>query len=331
MNMFKFFLTFFSLSIFFLNAITLKEKLQDAKKGDFAIYEFNKTIHSISIYGISKDKVILEEVSFPSNLVDKKNLKKILEEGNIYPTNHMIYEIDLKKNIIKKAYSYINSSFIDLKDDESIFLKLINLNIRNLNDNERKKIGPSPMEGEKDRRRLWIPQKIKNGKITNNFQVEVGRAFWPNDSSIFANKVLDLYYDKEIFFPYFIEIESAGISYFIKTIDSGSNLKSHIKNIPKKPPQFKSMKAYYDEIVFKIEQDNEINELILYALDISNFEKEFIEMLCSFEKNGDEIILKVKKDFLNNILKKDHKYKWIATSKNKKDIYIELNKIFIFK
>ncbi|NGX56959.1 MAG: hypothetical protein K1060chlam5_01213 [Candidatus Anoxychlamydiales bacterium] len=220
-----------------LNSFTIKEKLLEAKDGQYIVIEQNKMYSVLSIYKISKDYLVIEEASILKNMFNKSLSFKGWFEAKVKNANsHILYKIDLNNNKIIKSYSFTKKSFIALKDDENIIIQLLKLNLKKLSNDERKKIGPLLSNEERDRRKIFNPVKIVNNKKIKNTNFEVYRGVFPNNSTPFANKKIEFYFDKNssFFFPYFIEIDTGNISMIIKAIDSGDNLKSSISQNDRK-------------------------------------------------------------------------------------------------
>lgn len=237
------FLLFFSQV--FANSTFFKDRLKSSNKSDFIIYEYNKFYSILSVLDKTETLLVLQEITISKNNFENKtiNFKKWLENGAQKNLSWALYEIDLKTNKIKAAYSVSRNCYIDLLNNESIITHLLDLNLKKLFDNERKKIGPPPMRSEADRRALWQPAKIINSKRIKKTTFDVYRSIWPNDGSEFASKRFDIYFDNEFAFPYFIEINNGHMSLMIKAIDSGHDLPSPIKHFPKRTAQISNQKV----------------------------------------------------------------------------------------
>jgi len=215
-------------SYVFAENITLKEKLTNSKKGDFIVYEHNKIYSLLSIFDMQNETIILEEITIPKNKFNKNlTFTKWAENKAKKHTSWTIYEIDLKKNKIINAFSVSRNCFINLMNNESLITALLDLKLKKLDFEERKKIGPPPQTNEMDRRAIWNPTKIVNSKKIKKPFFHAFRSIWPDDGSEFAYKIFDIYFDDSFCFPYFIDINNGHISYIIKAIDSGTDLKSN--------------------------------------------------------------------------------------------------------
>jgi hypothetical protein len=217
----------FSFSL--LCSFTLKGKLINAKVGQYIIFDQHKMYTILSIYKKTNTSLIIEEASILKNQIKKDLLKTWFETEAKNASSHIIYEIDLNKNKIVNSYSFTKKAYINLKDEDNFLTMFLNLNLKKLTLQDRKKIGPRLSEEEKDKRKVFNPTKIKDQKKIKNAIFDVYRSYFPENSSYFSNNKIEFYFDVEdFFFPYFIEIDTENISIIIKAIDSGDNIKSSI-------------------------------------------------------------------------------------------------------
>ncbi len=110
--------------------------------------------------------------------------------------------------------------------------QLLTLPFRPSRDNERKRVGPPPMPGEIDRRKLWKPQRILEGKKTKMTEYEVLRTKWPSDKTRLAGCIIEVYLDvnqPNFPFPYWMEIQSPHYTFKLNTVDSGRGIQSPMR------------------------------------------------------------------------------------------------------
>ncbi|MBN2479645.1 MAG: hypothetical protein JXA94_05405 [Parachlamydiales bacterium] len=331
--MFKYiFIFLFSFGIAFAD-VSFKDKLKTSQKGDFVVYEFNKLYSLLSIFDIDDDKIILEEVSIPKNNFKDSSFLDWINKGFLGSTSHMLYEIDLNKNKIIDAYSISRNAWIDLSKESSFLIKLLSLDLKRIKDSERKKIGPK-INGEVDRRMVWNPKMFKNNQIIKKPSFDVFKTLWPDDGSDFSNKEFFIYFDKNnnnFSLPYFIEISTNGLSFMIKNMDSGNNLKSKISKFPKRAPQIIDILDNKDSILIKIKSWENFNKFYLYAIDVTGYEKDILNIANTSYQDDGFTFLKIQKDNLNTIFKKDNKYKWVAQPYENREILIEKKDLFVWK
>jgi hypothetical protein len=231
-KIFKIIILLFCFSFFC--SFTLKDKLISAKEGQYIIFDQHKMYSFLSIYKKTESSILIEEASILKNQIKKDLLKPWFENKAKNASSHIIYEIDLNKNIIINSYSFTKKAYINLKNEDNFLTMFLKLNLKKLSLEERKKIGPKLSDDEKDRRKLFNPQKIKDQKKIKKPNFDVYRSYFPETSAYFSNNKIEFYFDKEgFFFPYFIEIDTENISIIINAIDSGENIKSSIPLLEK--------------------------------------------------------------------------------------------------
>ncbi|NGX41115.1 MAG: hypothetical protein KR126chlam4_00951 [Candidatus Anoxychlamydiales bacterium] len=311
-----------------------KKRLKEAKKGDFVVFEYNKLYSSLSVFEIDTEnnRVILEEIIIPKDSFDKKlSFRDWIEKKANESTSWTMYEIDLSENKIIDTYSVSRNCFIDLKNQISITAKLLDLELNKLLDRDRKKIGPPPSVGEVDRRAFWQPMKYIDGKRIKRAKFNVYRSIWPDDSSELSLKRFDIYFDKNFVFPYFIEVNNGHMSYMIKGVDSGKNLKSSISFFPKRAAEITDLKKKDDNLTIFVKNANQYKNFSLYAIDTSRKDKMIHPLEFEMEKEKDLVFLNVDLKIFNKIFEKNHKYRFVLAPDSAQDIYIESRDLFVWR
>lgn len=204
--------------------MTLKARLQKAQKGDYLVTLKNDTYTLLIVNNLTTEKISLEEVVIPKGALKKKASFAQLSEQN-YPEALVwnLYEIDLTKNCLISAYSLKNSSTFKIDTNDHFLMKLLILPLKPQPDDQRKKIGPPPLGGEADRRKLWQPAKFFEGVKVENVKFNAFETLWPKDGSELSRKKIELYFDDSFPFPYFIQIHTSQLTIFLKSVDSGHN------------------------------------------------------------------------------------------------------------
>lgn len=227
----KFFL-FFILITSSVFSMTLKDRLLKAEKGDFIVTLQNNIYSLLLIQDINKSSIRIAEISLPK---DKKTLPWrtwVLQDapGNLAWN---IYEIDLEKNKLIKCYSISRACYLGVSDQDNFLTRLLTLPLSPLSEEKRKKIGPAPLNEDKDHRAIWNPPMIVDG-MAKKTDFIVFQTFWPKDDSDLSGKILDLYFDKNgaFPFPFWIQVTTGPIDIMLKIIDSGKSLVS-LKTFPK--------------------------------------------------------------------------------------------------
>jgi len=316
----------------FAQNFSFKDKLSSAKKGDFIVFELKKFYSALCVFERENDDIILEEITISKDKFDKNiSFRNWLENGAKKNNSWTIYKIDIEKNKIKDAFSICKNSWIKLTTNESLITGLLNINLTKLQDNQRKKIGSLALFNEIDKRPLWNPPQIVDSKKILNSNFQVYRALWPNDGSEFATKFFDIYFSDNFSFPYFIEIKNDHLSYMIKAVDSGSDLKSTINYFPRKKAEIEQIKKQQNYLFIKLINAIHFKQFNLFAIDFSRKEKTIHTIDFEIKMQNEHIFLQINLDYLNKIFEKNHKYKFVVTPKFHKNIFIESKDLFIWK
>ena len=328
-------LIFIYILTFNVYSISFKDKLLNAEKGNFIVIEQNKLYSIININYVDKSKIVFEEITVPTKHVKLKNIDwpYLIKSKSLNFTSWSMFEVDLELNQIDKAYSFLKRAWFSFPSD-NFFLNLINLNLKFLSYDERKKIGQPPCSEEPDLRKQWKPVKIVNGSIIKDADFDVFSAVWPKDKSNLSEKTLELYFDKEANFPfpYWTHIYDGNLNFKIKVVDSGNNMISPYTGIPKRSPEFIGFDKKKDSILrLKIKNISDIDKFLLYAVDITS--KTGKNFLINFElKKTDEKYIyhiDIENKHLETILNKNKKYIWTLIPENHPNLLVESE--FFFK
>jgi hypothetical protein len=210
-----------------------EERIAFAKEGDFVIYEKDKNSSLLIFQKISDNKIILEEVTFPSYIKNKITDPKVwLDRKAPGHTAWRAYTIDRKSLDLIEAYSYKDKGHLVI-DEKNFFLsKLLLLDLKEVPPLKRRKTGDYTM---KEKRPDWNPPVVIDG-IKQKKPCKAFYATWPKDGSKLENKKIELYFAQETFFPYWIELEAARVNIPFKVSNSGN--KNFTKNLPPKRTPF---------------------------------------------------------------------------------------------
>ena len=223
-------------------AITLLDEFSKAKEGDFAVFEQQKQITLFRIAKKTDKELIVEEVTATAKPADL-NWQAWLTQGAPMHTSWTLSRFDLATGAIQSIYSYGTNEWIQTDGARDVTLTflptLFTLPLVVVLENDRKRIGPPPESGESDRRKLWVPKAIFQGKA-NLVPFYVFRVEWPKDVTELSGKVIYLYIpgsneskknerqtDECLnYFPYWVEVVGKISKVKLRVIDSGKNLTS---------------------------------------------------------------------------------------------------------
>jgi hypothetical protein len=220
------FISLYTLCLFKLNALCLKEKLANGRVGDYIVTQEKNICTLIRLDQISPGKISIEEISFPKSDTPKNYQSWLLSNAK-GATSWTIYEIDLSKNEILKAYSVSKKCDLSISMESSFLLRLLTDNFDLIPHEERKKIGQAPKEGE-DFRKIWNPPFVFEGKTFNYKKPLAVKLIHPKDNSPLSGKRIELFFcsDIENFpFPFWGQVtDSSEAAFKFRAIDSGRNL-----------------------------------------------------------------------------------------------------------
>ena len=226
------FLIVFLLTFSIANAnVTIKERLIRGNPGDFIVTEQGGNYSILLLRHLDNSRLVLEEITVEKNQIDLKkiNWQKWIENRAPGALSWTSLVINLDTNILAQCFSYLENQWIFIEKSDYLFTQLLSLAFRPSKDTERKRIGPAPTPGEIDRRKLWKPQLIRDGKKAKKADYEVLRAKWPSVQTRLSGCIIELYLnvDEPSFpFPYWMEVQHPHYTFKIRTIDSGSGITS---------------------------------------------------------------------------------------------------------
>lgn len=208
---------------------TLKEKIMNARSGDYIVTEQAKTYSLLLIRLLTGSTLTLEEISIPEDKIDLKKTTwrewvKKRAPGN---TSWIIYTIDLDKNKLINSYSYSKKGWLYIDESEYFFAKLLTLPLQRTPEDQKRRIGPPPLSGEVDNRSAWFPPMFYEGKKVENAVFDTRYTKWPEDDSRLSGSIIDLYFDarNNLFpFPFWIEVKDGHFTFKIRTVDGGRDL-----------------------------------------------------------------------------------------------------------
>ncbi len=207
--------------------------MSEGRVGDYIVTEQNHFCSLIRIQKTETRKLTIEEISFPENLLPK-NLDEWLKSDAKGHTSWSLMEIDLSTNNLVSCFSYTKNAWLIPNRDDSFLLKILDLPFTPIPDEERRRIGPSPKDGQ-DTRKIWNPPLFFEGKKEPLSKFSAYRLNYPKDGSLLSGKFIELFFTDSIEgfpFPHWGQVtdaSEAGIKF--RVIASGRNLSS-----PKKPP-----------------------------------------------------------------------------------------------
>jgi hypothetical protein len=190
------------------------------------------------------------------------------------------------------------------------------------------------MNNEEDRRALWNPPLIIEGKKVAKPSFDVRKAKWPEDASRLSHCSLELYFIKDFPFPFWIEVQSPHYTFKMRTIDSGHTLFSSMNGaMPHRAPRILGLaQRGVDQWKLTIKAPAYFQKLHLFVIDLTGENKSTIPIpfLTQNGPNKEELILEIATADLNKILQNRHRYRWVLIPEGSSEIYIESEEIFLW-
>ncbi|MES2122070.1 MAG: hypothetical protein V4492_04740 [Chlamydiota bacterium] len=308
------------------------ERFENASPGDFVVTLQEGNYSLLLIRSLTEGRLLLEEVSIPKRLVDPKRVQwqQWLDKKAPGHTSWTLYEVDQRTGQLLECYSFSKKGWLYINEAEQFLSKLFSLPLEKVPNQERKRIGSTPSDGELDHRPLWNPPITIAGKKLGRPELEVFKTRWPKDDSLLSLCAIELYFHKHPF-PYWLEIKSPHYSFKMRTIDSGHGLKSPIAGaMPHRSPQIlgNSIKSKR-EWKLPIQTPPYYQKLKLYARDTTEHTLSAIALqaiLSTSEDNVQHLIIPSAE--LRAKLLPSHRYHWIIVPSETPDIAIESEELF---
>ncbi|MGK5595385.1 MAG: hypothetical protein ACSNEK_08515 [Parachlamydiaceae bacterium] len=227
----RLFVFFFFLCHLHADDFLLKHHLRLAKPGDFIVASQNSAITLMRIHDNQDCLITIEEVTIPSNRVNRcvPNWRDWYENGAIGNTSWVIFEVDLNSGTMRRYYSYTKNGWFEIPKVENFLGTLLNLPLSCIPYEQRRKVGPLGANTFKDKRPLWNPQMVVDGHVISDVAFEAYKTRWPQDGTPLSGKMIEIYVPEQddlypAYFPYWLQISGVVGKAKLRIIDSGSKL-----------------------------------------------------------------------------------------------------------
>lgn len=315
----------------------LLERLEKAKAGDFIVFEANKTITVLAIRSINHQTLVLEEISAPSSALEKRpeSWSAWVKKSAPGHTSWSMFEVDLATREILECYSFSKASWVSFSQADNIVATLLQLPLKPLDADRRRKVGPPPQDGEADRRPIWNPPLVFGGQKLESALFDVFESIWPQDGTELAGQSVCLYFDRASRspLPYWIQVETSHIVASVRAIDSGKNLSSPFRTLPRRVPEFISGPTKTKTgLRFSLKSPKYYKDFELFAVDVTTREKQIYPIshtLLSGE--GELLTIEIEADELNQVLEPNRKYTWLIVPAGHSESYTQTHKPFVWK
>lgn len=205
----------------------LADALDQASVGDFLVTLQDRTATLLIVSDVGAHQIVFQEISSPVEC-GSGNWPDWLSRGAPGHTSWTAYVVGIGTGRVERAYSFSRNGWLDLRGCDPFLTTLLCLPLKPIPTQERRKAGPAPLVGP-DRRALWQPPLIVNGRRVPQASFEAYRSLWPRDGSALAGREIILYLPREKgayphYFPNWIEVNLGLKDSRLRMIDSGQGL-----------------------------------------------------------------------------------------------------------
>lgn len=211
--------------------LLLRDNLNRAKAGDYLVTAQNKNYSILIIRSKEGEQLSIEEITMPTSRVPQNNFswKSWVQKGAPGHTCWVMYMIDLPTGAMQQTFSYTRNEWITIPQSQNFLSTLLNLRLKRISDDERKKVGPPPASDSFDRRPYWQPALIVDGNAVKGVTFDAWRTMWPKDSTDLSGKLIEVYLPKNndkypSYFPYWLQVSGVVGNAKVRIVDSGSEL-----------------------------------------------------------------------------------------------------------
>lgn len=311
----KLFLVLFYFIIFhppFLFSIQFENFIKKGDIGDYVVYEKDKLHTLLIIKNRNSDKIEIEEIT---SLKDQKDWKKwVISQPQDF-LSWTIYEISTK-NSISNAFSFSKNCWTELKKEDNLILKLLDLDL--IASKCERKIGPPPIEGP-DFRKPWKPPLVFEGKKTNSDPLYF-ESIWEEDSSLLSGVTMKLFFLPQFPFPLWLEADNGHVTTIIKALDAGKNLISHRPSLESFNLRFTENPIFDSNVLLLTLSANIYQKLDWELFFFDNKTKDIFSLPFTCDDKNHLII--ASKDLQLRCIK-GHSYFPLLRLKSEKTFYIE--------
>ena len=211
--------------------LLLRKNLDRAKPGDYLVTAQNKNYTILIIRSKEDDLLSIEEITMPMSRVSKASFswRSWIENAAPGHTCWVMYTIHLPTGTMQQVFSFTKNEWMAISHSQNFLSTLLNLRLKKVADNQRKKIGPPPSSDSVDRRSYWQPNLVVEGKKIQGVAFDAWRTRWPKDGSDLSGKIIDVYvpHDNDqypSYFPYWLQVSGVIGNAKVRIVDSGTQL-----------------------------------------------------------------------------------------------------------
>lgn len=214
--------------------LSLRHNLAKAQPGDFIVTMQGKNYTLLLIQAKTPSTLTLQEITTTANRLIKEQgytWRKWVEEGAPGSISWVQYTIDLNTGQLQNFRSLQRTGWTDLPQRENFLTTLLNLRLKKIPIQNRKKFGLEIITGTEDPTKVWQPRMIVDGKVVEGVLFDAWKTQWPKDGSEMSGRTVEIYLPSDegkypSYFPYWLQISGTIGKAKVRIIDSGTNLQS---------------------------------------------------------------------------------------------------------
>lgn len=227
---------FISLGAFLDASLYLRDNLKKAKAGDFIVTMQGKTYSLLHIDATTDQTMTIEEITVPVHKICRSQFswRNWVEQGAPGNTSWVRYTIDLHTAEMKDYFSFTKNQWFEPPKQNNFLSTLLNLQLEYIPLVQRRKIGVSIRSAARDKRPIWQPQMIVDGRIVDCVTFDAWKTCWPKDGTDLSGRTIEVYTPREngaysSYFPYWLQISGVVGNAKIRIVDSGQGMPSRQK------------------------------------------------------------------------------------------------------
>lgn len=211
--------------------LLLRDNLQRAQPGDYIVTAQNKNFTVLVVRAKDNDFINIDEITVPDQKRPRgQSWKQWAEQGAVGNTCWVMYPIQLSSGNIQKAFSFTKNEWVSMPQSQNFLSTLLNLRFHKVPDKERTRVGTAMSSDGVDKRAMWQPPLIVEGKKVSNVAFDAWRTRWPKDGSEMSDRTIEVYLPKDSqqypsYFPYWLQISGMVGKAKVRIVDSGANLR----------------------------------------------------------------------------------------------------------
>jgi hypothetical protein len=334
-RLYVFAVLFFSFAFASINP--MRERLQGAKNGDYIVTEMNKMVSLLVVRSLSPQSLILEEISAPTSSLNPRPTSWSEWVKNRAPghTSWSMMEFDLVNQQLTECYSFSRATWIQLTERENILSTLLKLPFTPVPLAHQRRIGPPPLSGETDHRKIWKPPFILERTLLQDHEFDVYSSVWPRDGTELGGTNIFLYFDHARLspFPVWLQIETGHAGVPLQVIDAGKGLPEIYRTLPRRVPQFINVPQKTEHgLKLLLKSPKYYRGFDLFVVDVTERERQIYPITYSLAQGDGELLqLEITQDELHQTLLPNHRYTWLVVPTGHSEYYAESLKPFLWK